>query len=689
MVCIMKNITFNIKLFVGIFIILLSTILFIIFGTMYEVKKGLYDFGKASLIDISNSMYNSLMIQNDSTLNKLKINIELFELMFKSNGEVHVDVNDTEDVSIINSSEMKMKIKLPKLYSGSTLINNNFDIVDSIKSTTGVLATIFQYYDNKLIRISTNVVDMTNKRAIHTYLDTSSPVYQSVMRGETYRGKAFVVDTWYLTTYKPIRDQNNNIVSVLFVGERIITPKLEEIFRNTKAVEVGYFFVYDGSGTIIIHPDDKIRGKNIYELPGIGPLFKNHKEGILEYTWNNESKITQVKYFKEWDWYLSVGLSDSQLTRGIDSSIIFTNIMISIGCIFIGLLFGLILVKSIAKPLKKLAEQSLKIAEGDYTIRCDYTAKDSIGLLNDSLNNMIDKTKLILSDISNASHTLASSSSELAAISEQMTSNTKDTTKMSDLVNKNSIDVSTNMNSVSAAMEETSINMATVATAAEEMSATISEISQNTERARYTTETAVNQSNDISNRIQSLHKAAQEINVVTTTIAAISSQTNLLALNATIEAARAGSSGKGFAVVANEIKELAQQTSNATENIKAKIFSIQDETKKTIEEITNISNVISEINMITNTISTAVEEQSVTTKDIAMNINQASSGVNEINSNVANSASMTRSITSEMGKVRLSCNEMTISSETVQTSASDLSRLAETLNSLISKFKIK
>ena len=140
--------------------------------------------------------------------------------------------------------------------------------------------------------------------------------------------------------------------------------------------------------------------------------------------------------------------------------------------------------------------------------------------------------------------------------------------------------------------------------------------------------------------MQQLGQAAQQISKVTETITDISSQTNLLALNATIEAARAGSSGKGFAVVANEVKELARQTSAATEDIKRTIAGVQGFTGTAIADIDKIAGVISEVGQIVSSIAASVEEQTAVTRDVASNIAQASAGVKSVNDRVAQTASV-------------------------------------------------
>lgn len=174
----------------------------------------------------------------------------------------------------------------------------------------------------------------------------------------------------------------------------------------------------------------------------------------------------------------------------------------------------------------------------------------------------------------------------------------------------------------------TSIGM--IASATEEMTSTVEDIANNAEKARSSTTVAVRSVSEASRQVADLGEAARIITKVTDVIVEIAEQTKLLALNATIEAARAGEAGKGFAVVAGEVKALARQTNAATEDIRIKIEAMHSSTELTIEKISNISNVIGEVNDLVSNIATSVEQQASVTREIAGSIAEVARGNEDI-----------------------------------------------------------
>lgn len=198
----------------------------------------------------------------------------------------------------------------------------------------------------------------------------------------------------------------------------------------------------------------------------------------------------------------------------------------------------------------------------------------------------------------------------------------------------------TNQRSVEAASasEKASENVQAVASGTEELAASVGEISQQVSSALEISVEAVDQANHTNSIVSGLADAGQKIGEVIELINSIAEQTNLLALNATIEAARAGEAGKGFAVVASEVKNLATQTSKATDEIGAHITGVQNSTGEAVTALEVITTTISKINEISTAIATAVEEQSAVTNEISANMQMAAQGVETINESMSDIA---------------------------------------------------
>ncbi|HYI29814.1 MAG TPA: methyl-accepting chemotaxis protein [Bradyrhizobium sp.] len=222
---------------------------------------------------------------------------------------------------------------------------------------------------------------------------------------------------------------------------------------------------------------------------------------------------------------------------------------------------------------------------------------------------------------------------------------------MSSSMSNSSGDAARQTAAAAAASAQASLNVGTVASAAEQLTSSIAEIAQQATRSAEVTGKAAGEARRTNTVVEGLAAGTHKIGEVVTLIQSIASHTNLLALNATIEAARAGEHGRGFAVVANEVKALANQTAQATEEISSQIQSIQAATGEAVSAIQAIGGTIAEINEISNAIATAVEQQGSATREISGNVQQAANGTREVNENIVGVAEASGDLGSSASKL--------------------------------------
>jgi len=489
----------------------------------------------------------------------------------------------------------------------------------------------------------------------------------------------------------PVFSENKEFLGVF--GLSMNASALTDIVAKKKIGETGYGYMVNEKGIIIAHPKaEHILKLDIGKLEGMESIAKGMvegKSGVEPYIFQGVHKIAGFAPVPLKGWSVALTQNSDEF-RNVSIAIRNSTIIITLIALLIVSVVIYFASRAIVGPINSAVESLKDIAqgEGDLTKRIPVTSKDEVGQLVMWFNTFIEKLQGIIKEIAGDTRMVDESSRQLASISEGLSTNAVETSRRSENVATSAEEMSANLNSVAAGMEQSTNNTSMVASAAEEMSATIGEIAKNSELAHTISEEAVHQAQSTSGKINELHIAAQAINQVTEAITEISEQTNLLALNATIEAARAGEAGKGFAVVANEIKELARQTANATQDIKRQIGEVQGTTEETTREIDQISAVINRVNEIVASISASVTQQSAATDEIANNISQASQGLVEVNENVNQISVVAGTITQDISTVSTASVSISESSKAVNSSAESLRNLAAHLNTIVNSCRV-
>ncbi|MBG0820831.1 methyl-accepting chemotaxis protein [Planomonospora sp. ID91781] len=348
---------------------------------------------------------------------------------------------------------------------------------------------------------------------------------------------------------------------------------------------------------------------------------------------------------------------------GMDASVAQTrllSLLVGIGGVVLLVALCVPLGRSISRPVRRIGRVLAAVAEGDLTPRADVASRDELGRMAQALNQAIEHMRTAVRTIDASVGGLATASGELTVTSGRIAAGAEE--------------ASARIGAVAAVAQQVSGDVHSVAAGSEQMSAAIGEIAQSAGQAAGVASQAVAVAASASGTVARLGASSAEIGSVIRTITSIAEQTNLLALNATIEAARAGEAGKGFAVVAGEVKDLAQETARATEDIARRVEAIQADTGDAVAAISEISGIITRINDYQLAIAGAVEEQTATSGEMNRGVTQAASGTGRIAETVSDVA----------GAVRLTSDGVT----EARRAAEDLARMSADLRTLVDRFRV-
>lgn len=437
-----------------------------------------------------------------------------------------------------------------------------------------------------------------------------------------------------------------------------------EFIQNARYAGNNYVFVLGLDTKVILHPiQPKLNGQNgkqVIDVNGVPILdemvkaARNPEGGFLTYEWNKPGhdgvfpKLAYAETFKPWGWVVTTGVYIDDVD-GIFWQTAINDIAVAIAMLIVIGMAGLAIDRSTTRPLRTITEALNKLAQGDTSVTTDETdRRDEIGALARSLDvfrsnreqaeklereqkdthkTQIARAEKVEKLIKSFETEVEGNLSTVHSALEQLRATATGMASQSDATTGRAANVA-------AATEQAAANVDTVAAAAEQLAASIDEITSQVSRSSDIAQSGATEADEASTIFAELGTASDKIGEVVELIQSIAEQTNLLALNATIEAARAGDAGKGFAVVAAEVKNLANQTTRATEDIAGQISGIQESTQNALGAIKHLSGRMKELNEVAASISAAVREQDAATAEIARNVAEAATGTKDVAQNV-------------------------------------------------------
>jgi len=428
---------------------------------------------------------------------------------------------------------------------------------------------------------------------------------------------------------------------------------LTDIVRSVKPYGDGYVAVLSASGRYVAHPDAARLSQPGDDLPAAarraareGRVYQG--EAVLSGR-AHHLRVSPIRFGRtDAVWSFVVAVPQASIMADANR-LTLLSALVGLGCVAAGTLIAWGIGAGLARPLTAMTAAMARLADGDLATPIPALDRpDEAGTMARAVD--VFKTGLIrardldfaqkadwrareeraaaLAALQRGFESKAGGlSGDLAASAVQLTATARALTAIADRTNAQAA-------SVAATAQQSSGNVQTVAATTEELSASIRDIGRQVDESARIAGAAVADVERTNATVEALAQGAQQIGDVVTLIQSIAAQTNLLALNATIEAARAGEAGKGFAVVAQEVKNLANQTAKATEDIVTQVEEIRAVTGRTVGSMRGIGETIAQVSRIASTIAAAVEQQGAATEEIARNIQQAAEGSREVSDTI-------------------------------------------------------
>jgi PAS domain S-box-containing protein len=407
---------------------LVSVTLFLVLVPLVSVSFLSTDrFGKAirkaaeeDLEHLVRNVYSMCKVQEEMVQTKLLWDLNVaWDLIHPLGREITIVPEEKVRFDAVDQTTNEVvPVSVPLWKAGDLTLTRNNHIVDTVQRLVGGACTIFQRIEgDRLLRIATSLVGKDGRRGVGTFIPRQSPVTEAILSGYSYRGRAYVVDDWYITAYEPIRSKGGEIIGALYVGIREQSAhSLKGEIKDIKVGETGYVYIMDSDGVLKIHPakegDNIIHTKDSSGYEYIGAIVKDvlarpeGEIGTIRYPWVNPElgeikprpKVNKYIYFKPWDWIIVAGTYEEEIYQSLYETRQFIALLVIVG---VGLVFFLTMTlsKVLTKPIQELTAVTTRMVGGDLSQRVNVHGADEIGVLGTSFNRMISQIQHYTSNL--------------------------------------------------------------------------------------------------------------------------------------------------------------------------------------------------------------------------------------------------------------------------------------------------